>query len=127
MLELLASVDTSGVPDWTGKVGDHDLNGDGLITVEDCPYPHGSPKAKLWWDQVVEPSTRADIPPEVKAKYGDACKGIYKGKPLVPGVAGKGQGDFAYLVDKLRITKGVDLSTATKIAGKIKYKMYGVS
>jgi hypothetical protein len=78
--------------------------------IQHCPYQPGTSEAKAWWTKV-----EAD------------CKaaGMYQGKPLVPGEAGKGQGDFGFMVDKMRIANGYDAGLATKIAANIKYKLYG--
>lgn len=84
----------------------------------------GSAKAKLWWKQV-EAQTHQDVTPEMKAKYGSKVVGAYKGKALVPGEAGRDQGDFQYLVDKLMVTRGLSKASATKIAGSVNAKLYG--
>jgi hypothetical protein len=102
-----------------------DTNGDGVVNADDCPYKHGTPKAKLWWKEKVEPFTETKITDDMRTKYGDRVIGAYKGKPLVPGEAGRGQGDFEFLVDKLRVTRGLTIGAAEKIAGKIKGTLYG--
>lgn len=83
----------------------------------------GSPMAKMWWTHNVDAHITDGVTPEMKAKYGGKVVGTYKGKPLVPGEAGPGQGDFQYLVDKLIVVNGVDYATAAKIAGKAKARM----
>lgn len=103
----------------------YDLNGDGEITAYDCPFPYGSPEAKLWWNNIMEPYARTGITPEFQAKYGDSVVGAYNGKPLVPGEAGPGQGDFQFLVDKIKVTQGLAHSSAVKIAGKVQFLKYG--
>lgn len=126
-LDFLAdALDTDG--DGIDFDVDHDkfdLDGDGDIDADDCPFPDGSAEAKLWWRNVMEPSAKHSIPDEFRAKYGDSVVGVYKGKPLVPGQAGPGQGDFQFLVDKIRTTQGLSYQSAVKIAGKIKFNMYG--
>jgi len=102
-----------------------DLDGDGQITANDCPFPAGSAEAKLWFRNILEPSITQNIPQEFTDKYGDSVVGVYKGKPLVPGEAGSGQGDFQFLVDKIKITQGLSHMSAVKIAGKVKFMMYG--
>jgi hypothetical protein len=102
-----------------------DTNEDGDITMDDCPFEHGSERAKLWWKKVQAPYVKTQVTEDLATKYGDKVVGVYKGKPLVPGEAGRGQGDFGYLVDKLQVTRGLTPGAATKIAGKIKWTMYG--
>ena len=102
-----------------------DINHDGLIDAHDCPFPAGSMKAKLWWKEVMEPVAHAQATKAMKAQYGDSVTGAYQDKPLVPGEAGAGQGDFQYLVDKLVVTRGLSPLAATKVAAKIKWNMYG--
>lgn len=104
---------------------DLDTNHDGIIDMHDCPFPLGSAKAKIWWKQVVEPVAQSQTTEDMVAKYGDRVVGSYQGKPLVPGEAGHGQGDFQFLVDKLQVTRGLSPSAATKIAAKIKMDLYG--
>lgn len=102
-----------------------DLNSDGVLDASDCPFPGGSVEAKLWWRNVMEPFAHSDIRSEWTEQYGDDVVGGYKGKPLVPGQAGSGQGDFQFLVDKIRITQGLSYQSAVKIAGKIKVTRFG--
>lgn len=102
-----------------------DRDGDGVITKYDCPFPFGSPQAKIWWDQVVEPYVKTQITPGMKAQYGDAVTGAYKGKPLVPNQIGPGQGDFEFLVDKLQVKEHLSAEAALKIALKAKEMKYG--
>lgn len=102
-----------------------DTNGDGILDIRDCPFPHGSAKAKWWWSNVVEPITKAQVTDDMREDYGDRVVGAYQGKPLVPGEAGRGQGDFQFLVDKLQVTRGLSPLAATKVAAKIKNNLYG--
>jgi hypothetical protein len=102
-----------------------DTNSDGTISAEDCPYQYGSPKAKLWWKKIQEPFVKTQTTTDMKVKYGDRVVGAYKGKPLVPGEAGRGQGDFLFLTDKLRVTRGFSLSQAQNVAGRINTNLYG--
>lgn len=111
--------------DFDKDFGKLDTNGDGILDINDCPYEHGTPKAKLWWKNVMEPYAKTQITDDMRVKYGDRVIGAYKGKPLVPGEAGRGQGDFNFFVDKLRVTKGYGLAKATKIAGKVNQTLYG--
>ena len=81
-----------------------DMNGDNVLTAQDCPYAHGTLESKVWFSKVLEPYVKQQITEEMAAKYGDKVVGAYYGKPLVPGVEGspsEPQGDFQYLVDKL--------------------------
>ena len=87
-----------------------DMNKDGFLDANDCPFPHGSPEAKLWFKNILEPHVKGTME--------------YMGKPLVPGEAGPGQGDFDYLVAKIQITQGLSYFSAAKIAGKVKAMMY---
>ncbi len=103
-----------------------DLNADGVVDINDCPYPLGTPSAKKWFYQVLDPWVRSTPPTkEAHDMYGDSVTGMYQGKPLVPGVAGPGQADFKYMVDKIRITQGLSYEAASKIAGKVKAAKYG--
>ena len=103
-----------------------DLDGDGQITANDCPFVPGSAEAKLWFRNIMEPSVTHNITPEMQAKYGDQVIGAYKGKPLVPSEMGSDQGDFQFLVDKIKIIHGLNYSSAMKIASKVKFMKYGV-
>jgi len=47
-------------------------------------------------------------------------RGMYQGKPLVPG-SGAGQGDFSLLKDRLIWHQGYSPEVATKIAAKAKW------
>ena len=124
-LEFIAdSLDGDGRVDFDNDMERFDFNGDGEITINDCPYDYGSAEAKLWWRNVLEPFAQSNISSEHTEQYGDRVVGAYKGKPLVPGEAGAGQGDFQFLVDKIRVTQGMDYGSATKIAGKVKSLMY---
>jgi hypothetical protein len=125
-LEFIAdALDSEGTPDFKNDLDRYDLNSDGEITADDNPFMPGSPEAKLWWRNILEPYAQSQITPELQDQYGDRIVGVYKGKPLVPGEAGAGQGDFAFLVDKIRVTKGLEYLSAVKIAGKIKALKYG--
>jgi len=76
-----------------------DFNGDGEITADDCPFQRGSPEAKLWWNNVLEPYVTSRDLSQYQEQYGDNVVGEYKGKPLVPGVKGSAenpQGDSAF-------------------------------
>jgi hypothetical protein len=101
-----------------------DLNHDGIVNHLDNPHPAGSEASKMWWSKVNAQSQKS-ITPEMKKQYGDKVVGSYNGKPLVPGEAGQGQGDFNYMVQKLMATKGMSLQSATKIAAKAKNLKYG--
>lgn len=102
-----------------------DVDSDGDITIDDCPFRPGSYKAKLWWSNVVEPHIKSQITDEMSQQYGDKIVGVYNGKILIPGEAGKGQGDFEFLKDKLQVTQGLTETSATRIAAKIKWGLYG--
>lgn len=119
------AIDGEGEIDYGNDLDRFDLNGDGDLTADDCPFPGGSLEAKLWWKNVLQPYVASQATDAHVAEFGDSVVGAYQGKPLVPGVAGPGQGDFQYLVDKLRVTQGLSYSSAAKIAGKIKVMKYG--
>lgn len=106
----------------------HDMipGADTHLDVSNCPFPLGTTEAKGWWKTIVEPSTKSGITPEMKAKYGDAVTGAWKGKALVPGQAGSDQGDFQFVVDKLQVTQGLSEQAAKNIAGKAYQNKYGV-
>lgn len=99
---------------------DLDLNMDGVIDVQDCPYPYGTQAAKKWFYNYLDPYTKSQITDEMRDQYGDAITGVYKGKLLIKG-PGPNQGDFDYLVDKIRCTQGLALDSARRIAGKVLY------
>jgi hypothetical protein len=110
-----------------GNISKFDVDGDRELTIEDAP-PHGSVEAKIWWKKVMEPYCRSQITPEMKQIFGDKVIGAYQGKALVPGEPGsdaRPQNDFGFLVDKLRVTQGLDLFSAQKVAGKINQMKYG--
>ncbi len=107
------------------KIGVTDVNGDGIMDILDCPHEPGSREAKSWFENTLVPHLREQITSDMYAKYGTKCVGAYHGKPLVPGVAGKDQGDFLFLRDRIQLTQGVDKETATLIAGHIKVMKYG--
>lgn len=117
--------------DGGGNVGSQDnldrfdLDKDGDIDAYDCPFPGGSCEAKLWWRNVMEPSIGQDIPPEIQERYGNEVVGMYNGKPLIPGFIEPGQGDFQFLVDKIKVTQGLSHSSAVKVASKVKHLMFG--
>ena len=111
-----------GSPDMNVLDTDHN----GLLDIHDCPFPHGSLRAQLWWKQVMEPYTQTQTTITHKALYGDKVVGAYQGKALVPGEAGAGQGDFRFMVDKLICTKGISEAQARAIAGKVKNMLYSL-
>jgi len=125
-LDFIAdSLSSDGNIDFKTDFENFDLNGDGDISADDCPFPGGTAEAKLWWRNIMEPWVQSQIGTEHTEQYGDSVVGVYKGKPLVPGEAGAGQGDFQFLVDKIRVTEGLSYSSAVKIAGKVKAVRYG--
>lgn len=124
-LELLTDSLDGGDLDFDNDLDRYDLNDDGTISARDCPFPAGTSEAKLWWNNIMEPYVQSQITPEMQAKYGDSVVGAYRGAPLVPGEAGAGQGDFQFLVDKIKVTQGLAHSSAVKIAGKVKFLKYG--
>lgn len=125
-VEMLAGSEGSeSVAAKAGKLTD--ANGDGVINAFDCPYPHGSPEAKSWLRNTLDPYVKTQVTPEMKAKHGDKVTGAYNGKALVPGVKGSEQdpqGDFEYMSDKIQITHGVDKIVADKIAARINHMKY---
>ena len=126
-LDFLAdALDGDANIDFSIDLDKYDLDGDGEITAEDCPFPPGGAEAKLWWQNVLEPYVKSTITDDMRSEYGDQVIGAYKGKALVPGQSGPGQGDFQFLVDKIKLTHGLSHFSAVKIAGKIKYLKYGV-
>jgi hypothetical protein len=125
-LDFIAdALDTNGSDiDFDVDFDKYDLNSDGDITADDCPFPPGSAEAKLWWRNIMEPYAKSQLTDELRAEHGNAVVGVYKGKPLVPSSNASGTGDFQFLVDKIRYTHGLSYSSSVKIAGKIKY-MHG--
>lgn len=125
-LDFIAnSLDGDGNIDFNVDFDKYDLNGDNEINARDCPFVPGSAEAKLWFHNVLQPYVQSQVTPELQAKHGDGLVGVYKGKPLIPGSAGPGEGDFRFLVDKIRVTQGLSYSSAVKIAGKVKAWKYG--
>jgi len=112
-------------PDFGIDMDNLDNNHDGIISADDCPYEHGGLKAKLWWKKVLESYAKENITEEMREQYGDKVVGNYKGKPLVPGEKGVGQGDFIFHKDKLMVCEGLSETSAKKIAGKISWGKYG--
>lgn len=102
-----------------------DVDGDGQLTAADCPYKFGTYKARMWWDNVIEPHAKSQITDDMVDQHGDKVVGAYRGKPLVPGEAGPGQGDFDFLVDKLQVVRGLSVNSAVRIAAKAKLGLYG--
>jgi len=102
-----------------------DINGDNTLDISDCPFRPGGHMAKVWFKEVLVPYTKSQVTPDLLDKYGDNLTGMYHGKPLIPGEAGPGQGDFEFLRDQLIVTEGFTELAATKLAAKIKVKLYG--
>lgn len=101
-----------------------DLDGDDRLTVLDCPFDFGTPEAQLWWKKIMVPYTKGNITEQMREDYGSKVVGAYKGKPLIPGEAGKGQGDFSYMVDKLQVTQALEWYEAREVAAKAYVKNY---
>ena len=102
-----------------------DLNHDGVIDIHDCPFPLGSKQAISWFNSVLHPYLHTQITAAMKAKYGAKVVGAYKGKPLVPGMAGRDQGDMTFLIHKL-IVSGISPGGAVTLAKSIASKKYGL-
>ena len=96
-----------------------DINGDGNITVEDCPFEPGTQDAKTWWADNVDAKLAENITPEMKAQYGDRVVGAFNGKPLVPGERSLDHGDSWYMSTKLKVTEGLSAAAAKKVAAKV--------
>ena len=125
-LDFIAdSLDGESNINWKADIDRFDMDGDGDIDADDCPFSYGSAEAKLWWKNILESAVQSKVTPDLITQHGDNIVGVYHGKPLIPGEAGKGQGDFEFLVDKIRITQGLDHVSASKIAGKIRFKKHG--
>ena len=100
-----------------------DLNQDGFIDINDCPYQFGTAMAKLWFHTVLIPSVKASITPEMKAKSGDDAVGVYQGKAIVPLKLGKSLGDMRLLIDRFQICDGFSKFKAEALATKVKLKL----
>lgn len=86
----------------------------------------GSLEAKKLWAKVEQQATSPANASKAKLLSGsEKAIGIYKDRPLVPGEAGKSQGDFSFLVDKLHYHNGYSLDAAKKIAGKVRWRLEG--
>jgi hypothetical protein len=110
------------------SVENWDQDGDGTLTPDDCPYPKGSHGARAWWYKVFRPYCLEQVTEEMREQYGDKLIGSFDGKPMVPGEPGtlqNPQGDWDYLVAKIRVTEGLSQDAAEKVAGSIKQKLYG--
>lgn len=119
------SLSGDGNIDLNADLDQFDLNQNGIIDADDCPFPDGSIEAKLWWRNIMEPSVQQNIPQEMIDQYGDSVVGVYKGKPLVPGNIGPGQGDMDFLIDKIRVVHGLSYLSAKKVAWKVFSYKYG--
>jgi hypothetical protein len=102
-----------------------DINHDGQISAEDCPFEHGTTDAQVWWAKVMVPATKSYVTTAMKKQYGEHVVGGYKGGALVPGEIGPGQKDFQFLIDKIQVTQGLDTDSATRIALAVKNAKYG--
>jgi len=106
---------------------DHSFSiGSKYIVGSDIPFEPGSIAAKKAWSQVEQLAHSPENVTKCKALGYEKGAGMYNNKPLVPGVAGPGQADFKFLVDKLIYHDGLEPTVASKIAGKIAWTKYGV-
>ena len=101
-----------------------DVNHDGVLDIQDLPFEPGSEGAKLWFNKILVPYTEQSVTPQMREEYGDSVVGAYQGKPLVPGVAGNGQGDFDFLAARIHATQGIPMDGAQRIAGKAYWATY---
>lgn len=97
-----------------------DSNGDGVIDGNDIPFEPGSIEAKKAWMKIEAEAHSSENISKSKALGYENGRGMYKGKPLVPG-SGPGQGDFDLLRDRLIWRQGYAPEVATKIAAKAKW------
>jgi hypothetical protein len=113
VLDLLFGSEQIWVPE--------DTNSDHMIDGADIPFEPGSAKAKLAWKKIEAEALSPENAMKAKELSGlENARGMYKGKVLCPGV-GKGQSDFEFLVDKLHYYNGHSASTASKIAGSVRW------
>jgi hypothetical protein len=101
-----------------------DNNGDSHISGNDIPYEPGTLEAKQAWMKIEQLAHSPAMIAKAKALGIDHPVGMYMGKPLVPGEAGPGQSDFQMLKDRLIYYDGYSPDVATKIAARVKYKLY---
>ncbi len=118
-------------PDFS-DISKYDLNGDGQLTVDDCPFEMGSPKAQWWFSNILKPYTQQQVTEEVTEKFGDKqVVGVYKGKALIPGDQNddlsKQHGALDYVKDRLMVTKGMSPQGAARVAQLIKNPVYMVN
>ena len=120
MVEQLAGIehhDVTGIEGTAGKAvklasktqGDHSVGG------ECAP---GSLEAQKAFAKLNADAHSPAAIAKAKAAGFEKATGFYKGKPLISG-SGAGQGDHQLLVDKLVMSKGFSVESASKIAGKV--------
>lgn len=105
----------------------YDLNGDGQLTADDCPFEPGSTKAQLWFSNILKPYIQGQLTEDITAKFSDQqVVGVYKGKALVAGDPDNRLGSLDYVKDRLVLTRGMSPPGADRIAHLIKNPIYMV-
>jgi len=97
-------------------------------TVADIPFEPGTFAAKQAFQKLWNHCHSPEAIAKAQNSGVPGCEdsnGYYAGKPLIKG-PGPGQGDYQLMVDKIKITQGVDDISAEKIAGAIKNKLAGI-
>jgi hypothetical protein len=104
-----------------------DVNDDGHVSGDDLiDFEPGSLEAKQAWTEI-ESSAFSNAAKKHAASEGyEDADGWYADKPLRKGPHA-GDGDFQLVRDRLVWYKGMTPEVATKIAAKIKVRLYGVS
>jgi hypothetical protein len=95
-----------------------DKNGDGHLSGADIPFVPGSIEAKKAWAQIDAQAHSPEAVAKAKAMGFANAKGLYMGKPMIPGEAGEGQSDLKFWKDKLVYHNGLDPQVANKLIDK---------
>ncbi len=115
-------------PDFS-DITKYDLNGDGQLTADDCPFETGSAKAQVWFSKILQPYVQSQATHELMQKFQDTdhpVVGVYKGKALVAGEQGENLGKLDYTIDRLILTKGMSHQGAVRVAQMIKNPIFMV-
>jgi hypothetical protein len=101
-----------------------DSNQDGVVDGKDIPFPPGSLEAKKAWLQIEAEAKSPESVAYAKSRGYEDAHGWYRDGPLRKG-SHAGDSDYELLVDRLVFHDGHDPGAAVKIAGRVKYNLYG--
>ncbi len=123
---MLDDIDNDIRPDFS-DLSKYDRNGDGELTSDDCPFEPGSGKAQLWFSKVLQPYVKQQVSQEIMEKFPDqTVVGVYKGKALIPGDPDNPNGKLDYVVDRLKVTKGMSTQGAERVAKLVRNPVFMV-